>query len=53
MVRTTLFMVLPVLGVVGQFAPVLAQDKLKKDASPKEKPTYASIVADRSSTENS
>jgi thiol-disulfide isomerase/thioredoxin len=46
MVRTTFFMVLVALGVVSPFAPVIAQDNLKKDPSKQEKPAAALQVGD-------
>ncbi|HEV3235363.1 MAG TPA: redoxin family protein, partial [Gemmataceae bacterium] len=46
MIRTALFMVLSALGVVSQFAPVIAQDNLKKDTSKEEKPAVSLKVGD-------
>jgi thiol-disulfide isomerase/thioredoxin len=46
MVRATLFLVLSSLGLACPFAPVLAQDKLKKAPSPEETPAASLKVGD-------
>lgn len=46
MVRTTLFLVLAALGIVSQFAPVIAQDNLTTDPSLEENPAPSLKLGD-------
>jgi thiol-disulfide isomerase/thioredoxin len=47
MVRTTRFLALAAIGAVSPFAPVVAQDSLKKDPAAEKKPAAALKVGDR------